>query len=236
MNREVDVFSEQRIKRINSRNLMLNVMERISRNTAGGPRSALPDEGEVPNVDLAFGPEGDVPIEAGVTDARLTNEQNFGGVHSWGGFANGRIPTAEMVKVTPNGWLETNAAKSLQQMRGAAGEAGLPFVLVSAYRDYPSQVRVRAGKGDEVATATPGSSVHGWGRAIDVSGEATQAWMRENGRRYGWIWPTWAQRPGKSFEPWHFEFVGTNTASAEPKVESPEEKEERRANIPEGTG
>lgn len=224
MNRELDVFDEQRIKRINSRNLMMGVLERVSQANAGGSRSPLPDAGTLPNADvLGFAPDDDVPIEAGVTDARTAQPQNFSGKQKWGGFANGSIPLEEMVKVTPNGWLELNAANALKQMRGAAGEQGIPFVMVSAYRDYDSQVRVRAEKGGTVATATPGYSVHGWGRAIDVRGTDTQAWLRANGARYGWIWPSWAQQPGKSFEPWHFEFAGTagKTGTPPPGKELP---------------
>jgi hypothetical protein len=50
--------------------------------------------------------------------------------------------------------------------------------------------------------ATPGSSNHGWGRAIDISPDNVQKWIKENGPKYGWCWGE------VKSEPWHFTFCG----------------------------
>lgn len=64
------------------------------------------------------------------------------------------------------------------------------------------------------AAAVPGTSQHGWGLALDLGsnvnnyGTPENNWVRENAGRFGWWWPTWA-RKSPSYEPWHYEFVGT---------------------------
>jgi len=50
--------------------------------------------------------------------------------------------------------------------------------------------------------ATPGSSNHGWGRAIDIFPENVQKHIKENGPKYGWCWGE------VKSEPWHFTFCG----------------------------
>jgi len=50
--------------------------------------------------------------------------------------------------------------------------------------------------------ATPGSSNHGWGRAIDIFPDNVQKWIKENGPKYGWCWGE------VKSEPWHFTFCG----------------------------
>lgn len=61
--------------------------------------------------------------------------------------------------------------------------------------------RVKKGTSSTPA-AYPGTSNHGWGRAIDISPSDVQNWIRENGTKYGWCWGE-----AKS-EPWHFTFCG----------------------------
>lgn len=53
-----------------------------------------------------------------------------------------------------------------------------------------------------VPVASPGSSNHGWGRAIDIFPKKVQDWIRENGSKYGWCW---GEAPSES---WHFTFCG----------------------------
>lgn len=50
--------------------------------------------------------------------------------------------------------------------------------------------------------ARPGTSNHGWGRAIDISPKNVQDWIRSNGSKYGWCWGE------VKSEPWHFTFCG----------------------------
>jgi len=53
-----------------------------------------------------------------------------------------------------------------------------------------------------VAVASPGSSNHGWGRALDLSSKKAQDWIRDNGYKYGWCWGE------VKSEPWHFTYCG----------------------------
>lgn len=67
-------------------------------------------------------------------------------------------------------------------------------------------------------TARPGTSVHGWGLAIDIWGAAgllacsspELLWLQINAPRYGWVNPEWARCGRSGAEPWHWEYVGTD--------------------------
>jgi LAS superfamily LD-carboxypeptidase LdcB len=61
--------------------------------------------------------------------------------------------------------------------------------------------RRKLGTGN-IAIAYPGTSNHGWGRAVDISGANTQKWIKDNGYKYGWCWGE------VTSEPWHFTFCG----------------------------
>lgn len=59
--------------------------------------------------------------------------------------------------------------------------------------------------------ATPGTSNHGWGAAIDFGagvnrmGSPEHDWMVANAPRFGWHWPKWWAKDAG--EAWHFEAV-----------------------------
>jgi len=70
-------------------------------------------------------------------------------------------------------------------------------------------------------TAEPGTSMHGWGLAIDVwdaSGRLLTCtspeflWMRLVAPRFGWVHPEWASCGKQGAEPWHWEYVGSDLA------------------------
>lgn len=72
-------------------------------------------------------------------------------------------------------------------------------------------------------TATPGTSLHGWGLAIDVWGPTRSLlhcsspellWLLLNGPRFGWVNPDWARCGQASAEPWHWEYVGAELSPA----------------------
>ena len=158
-------------------------------------------------VDIPMAP-GEVPIDDPMDPA---TEEKPKSSYAWGGYQNGRIPKDALAEVGQGSHrLESEAAKAWMAMREAAKADGIDLSLTDSYRTYQSQVRLREEKGDVVATATPGTSVHGWGRAVDanVRDNRTLQWLNENGPKYGWLWPDWAQQDGKNFEPWHREFVG----------------------------
>ena len=69
--------------------------------------------------------------------------------------------------------------------------------------DYYDQTKKRRKKGTSgTPVAMPGTSNHGWGRALDISPKVVQDWIRENGSKYGWCWGE------VKSEPWHFTFCG----------------------------
>lgn len=135
---------------------------------------------------------------------------------------NGRLPASSM---TPLSWttdshgtrffLLTPAAQALERLniafRAAFGH-GLDIDL--AYRDYDTQVRMRAALG--TVAAVPGTSPHGYGKAIDVPelpceygwSSPQRAWLLANGPSFGWEQPAWALQNGSGPEYWHYEYVG----------------------------
>jgi hypothetical protein len=135
---------------------------------------------------------------------------------AWGGHRNGQIPADQLAAVGGGHLLERAAAGAFVQLRAAAAGEGVSVGITDSYRSYAGQVEVRLRKGHLVATATPGTSVHGWAKALDlvVREPAVRSWLERNGARFGWVNPVWAKRPGKSFEPWHYEFAGGATGSA----------------------
>jgi hypothetical protein len=131
---------------------------------------------------------------------------------SWGGYLNGLIPTSAMTPIGDGHTLQADASRAFLAMREAAQAEGVDIPLTDSYRSLAAQVELRQRKGNVVATATPGTSVHGWGRAIDINllaNPAVRPWLAANSERFGWVNPAWARRPGKSFEPWHYEFYGS---------------------------
>lgn len=134
------------------------------------------------------------------------------GSAAWGGYANGRIPASALCPLAPGSphRLRCDAAAAFAAM-AAAHEAGLgrPLRVTDAYRDLAGQRDVAARK-PELA-ARPGTSVHGWGMAVDLvvggwNGE-TFRWLQRNAPRFGWHHPPWAHRNGSKPEPWHWEYL-----------------------------
>lgn len=181
----------------------------------GTPESLQADvaEPEPDEPDLAPGQEfdDDEPVPAGGDFGSADTRERGTSRHAWGGHSNGRIPAGELKAIGQGGHrLEEAAAESWMAMVEAASADGITLSLTDSYRDYDAQVRLREDKGDQVATATPGTSVHGWGHAVDanVNDPKALAWLLANGGRFGWVNPEWAKREGKSFEPWHWEYMG----------------------------
>ena len=137
---------------------------------------------------------------------------------SYGSYANGQIPLSALTALSGGGYAQPGTAARFEALSTAFQAAcGYPPAVVCAYRDLATQKALYAAyqKGGTLA-AWPGTSNHGWGRAIDFgSGIANQnsaqfAWMKANAGAYGWV------PAGMSFapaEPWHWEDTGTVTAA-----------------------
>jgi len=154
---------------------------------------------------------------------------------AWGGHANGRIPISSLKPIGGgNGkrygyqnqsWMMPAAADAWLAMVAKAKTEGINLRISSAYRTYEHQAdlhRARGGKG----VARPGTSVHGWARAIDIGGlwprkdpfgVASNArmrgsklylWLAANAPSFGFIHPAWARDGRKIEEAWHWEYHG----------------------------
>ena len=92
----------------------------------------------------------------------------------------------------------------------------VPPRLTSCYRDLAMQQWWRdyyCGQGACGNAAVPGTSVHGWGRAVDFE-EAGQElafdmdgyqWLIGHTSAFGFGQPAWAGPSGTAPEPWHWE-------------------------------
>ena len=137
------------------------------------------------------------------------------GPASWGGYQNGRIPVTALCPVPsrPALQLDCGAAAAFDQLNTAfKAQFGRDIGVTDGYRSYDEQVQCRLEKGS--LCANPGTSNHGWGKAVDIgaccgvnSGAgAAFDWLTANAGRYGWNHPAWAQAGGSKPEPWHWEY------------------------------
>jgi hypothetical protein len=127
-------------------------------------------------------------------------------------YGNGRIPTSELEPIgIGEHRLWSPAADAFTAMRGAASAAGVTIGVTDSYRSYDQQVDLARRKGlykDGGLGAVPGTSEHGWGRAVDVDVDgAGQTWMRVHAAEFGFAEDT-------PREPWHWGFKGVASTSA----------------------
>lgn len=119
-------------------------------------------------------------------------------------FGNGRVPPTQLVTIGHGEHrLHAPAAHAFQQMEAAARADGVTFGVIASYRDVPNQQRLAQEKGlysEGGLAAAPGTSNHGWGLAIDLDLDpSSQAWMKENGWRFGFV-------EDVPREPWHWTY------------------------------
>jgi hypothetical protein len=148
---------------------------------------------------------------------------------------NGEIPNDLLAKVDFGGYLlEKHAAVKFSALNKAFKEKfGKNFTISGPYRPFNVGNNIfdwdyfnRTGKGRKkgtnggVAAAKPGTSKHGWGQAMDIGGFGNGPgnqyfdWMEQNAKKYGWINPAWAKKPGAGYEPWHWEYIGDDLFAA----------------------
>ncbi|MUL42820.1 peptidase M15 [Streptomonospora sp. PA3] len=128
-----------------------------------------------------------------------------------GAHPNGRIPASALCPLPQAGeMLRPDAAADFIRLDDAFRDRfGRPMCVTDSYRSYPEQVRLFREKAAGMA-ASPGTSAHGRGTAVDLCGgvnrhgSAEYTWMAANAPRYGWRNPPWAQG---GFEPWHWEYT-----------------------------
>jgi zinc D-Ala-D-Ala carboxypeptidase len=120
-------------------------------------------------------------------------------------YGNGQIPTEQLESIGQGGHkLYAPAAESWKAAVAAAAADGIDLKVTDSYRSYDQQVDLAQRKGlyaDGGYAATPGTSNHGWGLAVDadVSNPATMSWLKANGYRFGFV-------EAVPREPWHWEY------------------------------
>lgn len=127
---------------------------------------------------------------------------------------NGKLSASELKSIGGNNRLIPKAADAFLEMEKAAKEDGVIFDVTDSYRTYEVQdakfdweryneTGEKKKRGTNIAMAYPGTSNHGWGKAIDVFPKKAQDWIKQNGEKYGWSWAE-----GRSVgEDWHFTYV-----------------------------
>jgi len=130
-------------------------------------------------------------------------------------YPNGMLPASALCPIwgAPGESLAPAAAASFNAMSHAyAAQTGVPLCVTDSYRSLPDQITTKANRGR--FAATPGTSKHGLGHAVDLCGGVqdfgapAHQWMRQNAPLYGWFHPSWAAAGGRLPEPWHWEFAG----------------------------
>lgn len=122
---------------------------------------------------------------------------------------NGYLSPAELTTVQGTMQLRTDTAKSWFAMKAAAAHDGVTLTIAGpagAYRSWATQLDMRAHPGRY--NITPGivsglPSEHGLGTCADIA--AGLAWVKSNGRRFGWTFPL-------KTDPNHARYGGTTTA------------------------
>lgn len=147
---------------------------------------------------------GSGPLQPSYPHSALSGGLDSGAPRGLEGYGNGQIPLAQLTPVPgTNERLWAPAAAAFDQMKRGAAGAGIDLPLIDGYRTYNDQVRLahELGLYDEGGlAAAPGTSEHGWGRALDLEvDDKAIDWLRANASRYGFSETV-------PREPWHWEF------------------------------
>ena len=147
--------------------------------------------------------------DAGIVTVGPITEQ----IQSWKSTVdNGEIPSSMLVSVASEHGATVNlapfAATAWTSMVEAAAADGVVITPGGSYRTYQTQVDLAEEKGlysQGGLAATPGTSNHGLGLAVDIHAISPlqSAWLQNNAYKFGW--KTIAR------EPWHWQFYGGST-------------------------
>jgi zinc D-Ala-D-Ala carboxypeptidase len=125
-------------------------------------------------------------------------------------FPNGLLPKSTLCPLPQKGKeLRADAAIAFTDMNLAYSKHfGKQMCVTDSYRNLAAQQAVYYQR--PAFAATPGTSNHGLGLAVDLcggvqnSGSAQFNWMEANSKRYGFFHPAFAYV--NPFEPWHWEY------------------------------
>jgi hypothetical protein len=149
------------------------------------------------------------------------------------GRTNGRLPAGDLVTVVAGCAVAREAAPSLHRLFALARASNVALTARDCYRPLDEQVTVArawTSRGNSACAArvvtTPagqpvGTSMHGWGKAVDFGegraavrfGSAGYRFLKANAAALGWNHPGWAEPGGSACpEAWHWEWVGDGGA------------------------
>jgi hypothetical protein len=159
------------------------------------------------------------------------------------GFENGRLPAEALGSVSSSSGLECRVAKvgradlAWLALTAAAANEGVAIEGGGCYRTFEAQAAAWNSRRCYIPgycdgnpyppTASPGTSMHGWGLAVDIHGASgllscssqELLWLQIRAPRFGWVHPEWAHCGRSGAEPWHWEYVGTELLFAHPDSE-----------------
>ncbi|MGH9154557.1 MAG: D-alanyl-D-alanine carboxypeptidase family protein [Acidimicrobiales bacterium] len=141
---------------------------------------------------------------------------------------NGYVPDARLITVAPGCRVAREAGPSVALLFRSAKAAGVHLGGRDCYRPLSGQLAVASSwtaRGNRACAATPqrspdgrpvGTSMHGWGKAVDFSGRGpvtfdspAYRFLKAHAGRLGWNHPGWAEPGGSACpEPWHWEWLG----------------------------
>jgi hypothetical protein len=129
-------------------------------------------------------------------------------------YPNGQLPASSLCPLyaNPDQSLSRDAAIAFNTMSNAyQHETGSALCVADSYRSYAEQIAIKLERPG--LAATPGTSQHGLGLAVDLCGgvqsfsSPAHLWMQRHAPLYGWFHPAWAEPTGVLPEPWHWEFA-----------------------------
>ncbi|MDX8418935.1 M15 family metallopeptidase [Stecheria sp. CLA-KB-P133] len=153
------------------------------------------------------------------------------------GYAPEDVRYVNVAQIYNNAVMREEAATAMENMFAAAQADGITLTLGSGYRSYDLQTTLYNKYVDDDGTdyadsisSRPGYSDHQTGLAADLNGddESTYCdksfintdagqWLYHNAYRYGFImrYPEGkTDYTGYDYEPWHYRYVGVDTATA----------------------
>jgi hypothetical protein len=149
------------------------------------------------------------------------------------GAENGEVPASRLITVAPGCRVAREAGPSAALLFRTASAAGVPLTGRDCYRPVSGQVAQSqswTARGNSACAAAPttgsngkvkGTSMHGWGKAIDFGdpggmrfGSVGYRFLKAQAARLGWNHPGWAEPGGGPCpEAWHWEWVGDGGAA-----------------------
>ena len=155
------------------------------------------------------------------------NQAQWRATHS-----NGKIPRNELAEIVPADFdkdldgpalLHPEAAWNYQRMRDAAKAAGVNLEISYSYRTFEKQqAKFEIFRAGGNLAATPGTSNHGWGLAVDLNidlkSDPRFTWLTSNASRFGF------HNDDAPSEPWHWDYEGGHPIEEDQMT--PEEKAE----------